>query len=121
MPRLPTLFPGILTASALLATATSARADGPPVPPPLSTAPRPHAYAVVVGSNTGGAGQQPLHFAEDDAQRMAQVLRELGHFAPGDVDVLLHPGPSQIIAALDALGAKTRDNASRGEQTEIVF
>src|SRR5271165_5368644 len=121
MLRLSTFLPssilGALTASALVAVAKSAHAD----PAPLSTAPHPHAYAVVVGSNTGGAGQQPLHFAEDDAQRMAQVLRELGHFAPGDVDVLLHPGPSQIIAALDALGAKTRDNASRGEQTEIVF
>jgi hypothetical protein len=74
-----------------------------------------------VGSNTGGAGQQPLHFAEDDAQRMAQVLRELGHFDGGDVQVLLHPSPSQIVLALDALGVKTRDNAARGEQTEVVF
>jgi hypothetical protein len=120
MLRLPTLPPSLLatlTVSALLAATANAHAD----PPALSTAPRPHAYAVVVGSNAGGAGQQPLHFAEDDAQRMAQVLRELGHFDAGDVEVLLHPNPSQILAALDALGVKARNNASRGEQTEIVF
>ncbi|HEY3818674.1 MAG TPA: caspase family protein [Polyangiaceae bacterium] len=118
MPTLRRFYlPVGLLASAVLSVAASAHAD----PSPLSTAPRPHAYAVVVGSNTGGAGQQPLHFAEDDAQRMAQVLRELGHFDPADVNVLLHPGPPQILAALDALGAKARDNASRGEQTEIVF
>jgi hypothetical protein len=121
MPPFPTFPPslllGTLVASALVAMAAVAHAD----PPPVSTAPRPHAYAIVVGSNTGGAGQKPLHFAEDDAQRMAQVLRELGHFEASDVDVLLHPNPPQILAALDALGAKARDNASRGEQTEIVF
>jgi hypothetical protein len=121
MLRLPTFLLssllGALAASALVATTANAHAD----PTPLSTAPRPRAYAVVVGSNAGGAGQQPLHFAEDDALRMAQVLRELGHFAASDVEVLLHPTPPQIIAALDALGAKARDNASRGEQTEIVF
>ena len=121
MPLFPTFPPslllGTLVASALVAIPAVAHAD----PPPVSTAPRPHAYAIVVGSNTGGAGQKPLHFAEDDAQRMAQVLRELGHFAASDVDVLLHPNPPQILAALDALGAKARDNAARGEQTEIVF
>jgi hypothetical protein len=124
MPRLPTLLPSLhaaLAASALLAAQASARADGPAAPTPLSTAPHPHAYAVVVGSNSGGAGQQPLHFAEDDALRVAQVLRELGHFDAGDVQVLLHPGTAQVVAALDALGARARDDAARGEQTEIVF
>ncbi|MGH7293383.1 MAG: hypothetical protein ACRELB_00550, partial [Polyangiaceae bacterium] len=81
----------VLAASALL-TATAAHAEPPP-PAPVPASPRPHAYAVVVGSNTGGAGQQPLHFAEDDAQRVARVLREIGHFDAGDVRVLLHPSP----------------------------
>ncbi|HEY8086921.1 MAG TPA: caspase family protein, partial [Polyangiaceae bacterium] len=74
-----------------------------------------------MGSNMGGAGQQALRFAEDDAQRMAQVLRELGHFDAADVHVLLHPGPTRVIAALDELAVRARDNGARGEQTEIVF
>jgi hypothetical protein len=107
---------GALAASALLASTATAHAEAP-----LSTAPRPHAYAVVVGSNTGGAGQRALHFAEDDAQRMAQVLRELGHFDAPDVRVLLHPSPAQVLGAIDELAGRARDNGARGEQTEIVF
>jgi hypothetical protein len=106
-----------LAACSVVVTAADARADAPPV----SASPRPHAYAVVVGSNMGGGGQQPLHFAEDDAQRMAQVLRELGHFEAGDVRVLLHPNVSQVLGALDDLAARARAEASRGEQTEVVF
>ncbi|MGD0526963.1 MAG: caspase family protein [Polyangiaceae bacterium] len=117
LPRFLLFLPFLVVPTILVSPIASALAD----PPSLPTAPRPHAYAVVVGSNTGGAGQPPLHFAEDDALRMAQVLREVGHFQPGDVTVLLHPSPSQIFTALEALGAKTRDNASRGEQTEVVF
>jgi hypothetical protein len=111
------LFPALLATSGLL-RAAPARADSPP---PAPAVPRPHAYAVVVGSNTGGAGQQLLHFAEDDAQRVARVLRELGHFDPGDVRVLLHPSPADITGALDDLGGKVRAGAARGEQSEIVF
>lgn len=107
-----------LFASALVAGAGTARADSPP---PVPTAPRPHAYAVVVGSNAGGAGQQPLRFAEDDAQRVAQVLREMGHFEPGDVHVLLHPTPTQVLGAVDDLAGRARDEAAHGGQTEIVF
>ena len=35
--------------------------------------------------------------------------------------MLLHPDPAQVVAALDDLGARARDNAARGEQTEVVF
>ncbi len=108
------LLPVLLVASTLLAAGTS-RADPPP-PSPL-----PHTYAIVVGSNEGGAGQQPLHFAEDDAQRMARVLREIGHFDPADVRVLLHPTSAGVVGALDDVAGKVRAAAARGEQAEVVF
>jgi hypothetical protein len=47
------------------------------------------------------------------------VLRDLGHFDPGDVSVLLHPDAAGITAALDALSAKLR--ARSGEPSEVVF
>jgi hypothetical protein len=103
---------------ALLGATGVARADGPPA---TATAPHPHTYAVVIGSNAGGAGQAPLHFAEDDAKRVAEVLRELGHYAAEDVDVLLHPDAAAVVSAIDELGAKVRANAARGEQSEVVF
>src|ERR1700722_8561857 len=99
LPFLPLVLPALLAAAGWLAPAT-ARADGP------GPAPLPHTYAVVVGSNEGGAGQQPLHFAEEDAQRMARVLREIGHFDAADVRVLMHPTPAGVVGALDDVATK---------------
>jgi hypothetical protein len=93
----------------------------PPEPPVVLAAPRPHAYAVVVGSNAGGPGQATLRFAEGDAERMAGVLRELGHFDAGDVRVLLHPGAAQVLAAIDDAAAKAQADAAHGEPAEVVF
>jgi hypothetical protein len=114
LPFLPLVLPALLAAAGWLAPAT-ARADGP------GPAPLPHTYAVVVGSNEGGAGQQPLHFAEEDAQRMARVLREIGHFDAADVRVLMHPTPAGVVGALDDVATKVRAAAARGEQAEVVF
>ncbi len=106
--------------SAVIAVAAIAGAEAPPGPV-ASAAPRPHAFAVVVGSNAGGAGQGPLRFAEADAQRVAQVLRELGHFDASDVRVMLHPDAAQVLGALDDIGAKAQASAARGEQAEVIF
>jgi hypothetical protein len=112
----------LVTASlASLAIATlsgQARASDGSLAPASS---RPHTYAVVIGSNTGGAGQAPLRFAEDDAQRVAAVLRDLGHYAASDVHVLLHPDASHVAGAIDELASKVRANAASGEQSEVVF
>src|SRR5580658_2524871 len=94
-----------------------ARADAPAASAP----PRPHAYAVVIGSNAGGAGQASLRFAEDDARRVAEVLRDLGHYAAADVHVLLHPDAGHVASAIDDLAAKVRANAASGEQAEVLF
>src|SRR6202041_3364720 len=84
-------------------------------------APRPHAYAIVVGSNTGGEGQEPLHYAEDDAHRFAEVLTQLGHYDASDVTVLMHPDPAHVMGAIDAVSAKVRASAAQGEEAQVVF
>jgi uncharacterized caspase-like protein len=94
-----------------------AQAQGPAPASPR----RPHTYALVIGNNVGGAGQAPLHFAEEDARRVADVLRELGHYADADVRVLLHPDAARAVGAIDELTAKVRANAAAGEQSEVVF
>ncbi len=111
-------------ASLLLAAAISLVTGGAladTAPTPVIAAPHPHAYAIVVGSNAGGPGQGSLRFAEGDAQRVAEVLRELGHFDARDVHVLLHPDASQVFAAIDDIGAEVQASAARGEQAEVVF
>jgi hypothetical protein len=105
----------VLPCLAALAFPARALADASP------TAPRTNAYAVVVGDNVGGSGQQPLRFAEDDARRMAQVLEELGHYDASDVRTLLRPDAAQLLAAVDDVAARARANAERGEQTQVLF
>jgi hypothetical protein len=61
----------------------------------------PDAYAIVIGSNTGGTGQTPLRFAEDDARRVADVLGDLANVPSSHVSLLLHPTPDQVLAAVD--------------------
>jgi hypothetical protein len=101
--------------AALVASAGGARADE------TVAAGRVHAYAVVVGDDLGGAGQRALRFAEDDAKSVAQVLREIGHYEAADVRVLLRPDAAQLLAAIDDVTAKARADASRGEQTQVLF
>lgn len=42
-------------------------------------------YAVLIGSNEGHADEERLRFAEDDARRLAGVLRRLGGFSDSDL------------------------------------
>jgi hypothetical protein len=47
-----------------------------------------HRVALIVGNNVGAAKRRPLRFAEDDALKLARVLRELGGFAQPDIYLL---------------------------------
>jgi hypothetical protein len=106
---------GTLVALVIAARAAAAWAEPPPAPA------RPHAYALVVGDNAGGSGQQPLRFAEDDARRVAQVLVELGRYDSSDVRLLLRPDPAHLLSAVDEVAARARADASRGEQSQVLF
>jgi hypothetical protein len=57
-------------------------------------------HAVVVGANVGGSGLEPLRYAEQDAQRFADLLVELGGFDPVYVTVLYAPTEPELKAAL---------------------
>jgi antitoxin component YwqK of YwqJK toxin-antitoxin module len=62
-------------------------------------------HAVVVGSNRGSAGLEPLAYAEDDAGRFADVLVELGGFDPQQVTVLRGADRKAIENAIGAHAA----------------
>jgi hypothetical protein len=112
--------PILLFAPAIAATVSFA-STASASPPADTTPPGRAGYAIVVGSNAGGAGQSTLRFAEEDAERMAQVLREIGHFDASNVRVLLHPDASQVLATIDEVATRVQANATRGEQAEVVF
>ena len=105
----------VLPCLSLLGRPALARADA------TATPPHTRAYAVVVGDNVGGSGQQPLRFAEDDARRVAQVLIEIGHYDASDVRVLLRPDVAHLLAAVDDVAARARTSADRGDPTQVLF
>jgi hypothetical protein len=107
-----------LLAAMLLAAPAPARADEPP---PSPTVPHPFAYGILVGTNVGGAGQQTLRYAEDDARKMADVLRQLGRYGDADLRVLVRPDNAKLLATVDEIAAKMRAHQAKGEQAVLVF
>lgn len=112
---------GALVALALAAGALAsapARADEAPT---LPATPQPFAYGILVGANEGGPGQETLRYAEDDARRVAAVLRELGRYPNADLRVLARPHAADVARAIDEVGAKLRAHRERGEQAILFF
>jgi hypothetical protein len=78
-------------------------------------------YALIVGSNAGGAGQLALRYAEDDARRVAATLIELGGYSADAVDVVVRPTPDALRAHLDRLGARVAADRAAGRKTRVMF
>lgn len=102
----------IALVAALVAAAPPARAAAPPDRT---------AHALVVGSNAGGRGQAELRFAERDARRMAELLRELGGFPAEQVDLVLAPSRSQLDHALDRLARRVAEDVAAGRTPRVLF
>ena len=102
----------LVLAAALVASTPPARAAAPPDPA---------AHALVVGSNAGGRGQAELRFAERDARRMADLLRELGGVPAEQVDLVLAPSRSQLDRALARLARRVADDVAAGRTPRVLF
>lgn len=111
-----------LLAGSARAQGTATGAEGPaPETPIAAPAARPISYALIVGSNAGGPGQQKLRYAQTDAQRVAEVLTTLGGYDPERVTRLLQPSSSELFGALEQLGATLQAHAQAGEATRFFF
>jgi hypothetical protein len=100
----------------LLAVLAAAAAAGAATGPPSL-----RRFALVAGSNDGGAGRVRLRYAATDAQAVARVLRDLGGVRDEDLAVLVDPDLAEFTAALDRLRQAVLDGAGTGERREIVF
>jgi hypothetical protein len=89
--------------------------------PGLARAQEVASYAVLVGSNEGGAGQERLTFAERDAERMRDLLAELGRIPRARITLLARPRVADVEHALDALRTQLAGHAARGERSQVVF
>ncbi len=76
-------------------------------------------FALIVGENRGNVGDETLRFAEDDAQRMRDVLVELGQVAPTDATLVLGASAASVRHALDELRIAMRSAAQRGNRLTI--
>jgi hypothetical protein len=81
----------------------------------------PGAHALIVGSNAGGRGQTALRYAERDAGRMAELLRDLGGFPAEQVELVLGPSRSQLERALDTLASRVASESAAGRSPRVVF
>jgi hypothetical protein len=111
----------ILTLVCWLAAAPLRAQPADPNAPLVQAGPVPNTYALLIGSNPGGEGQVPLRYAEQDAQRMAAVLKELGRYSEAKTQVLLGPDKKAVLGALRGLRDTLQAHQDKGEQAQLVF
>jgi hypothetical protein len=90
-------------------------AAGAAQPPPAD------GYAIVVGSNPGGPGQESLRYAEDDANRVADLLVELGSYSADRVERVMHPTAEELLAAITRARSRVAPLAAAGKQSRFFF
>ena len=76
-------------------------------------------YAVVVGANVGGHDQEPLRFAERDAQRAAAVLRDLAGVHDEDMVLLLAPDAQRLERVLERISVRLATETSPDDRSLI--
>jgi hypothetical protein len=79
------------------------------------------AYALVIGSNAAGPGQGALRYAEEDSQRVAELLGTLGGYAPDHIERMLQPSAAQLRAAIERVRARIAPLAQAGARTRFFF
>src|SRR5262245_64881557 len=77
-------------------------------------------YAIVIGSNPGWSSDRPLRFAENDAERMRDVLVSLGGFSSDRVALLRDPDTSEVRATLRDL-ARTAQSTTEDTLVFIYY
>jgi hypothetical protein len=105
----------ILILLVAVAAAAMAASSEPAGPSPLRR------FALVAGSNDGGATRVRLRYAATDAQAMARVLQELGGVRGEDLVLLVDPDLPAFTAALARLRDAVQATGPAGERREIVF
>jgi hypothetical protein len=77
-------------------------------------------FALLIGSNRGDATEQELRYAEADAARMRDVLRELGDFLPENSVLLQGEDEGTVRRSLISLNSRIRERVSAGAQVLLL-
>ncbi|HTE54238.1 MAG TPA: caspase family protein [Kofleriaceae bacterium] len=88
---------------------------------PARAAPGIERFAVIIGNDLGAAGEAALHYAEADAARMAEVLEDVGGFAPENVIVLRGRDAGSALRAIITVNERIRTRAGAlGDDTVLL-
>ncbi len=87
--------------------------------PPAQTATQPvpaRRFVLAVGENRGDAADEPLRWAEADAQRFLEVLATAGGVSPGDAVALLGADADDLTRAIERLEERLAREAAATDQ-----
>ena len=76
-------------------------------------------YAVVVGNDAGHAGEIALHYAEEDARKVFEVLSTLGDFRRENMVLLQGKSGSELARVLISMNARIRSESSAGHDAVL--
>jgi hypothetical protein len=78
-------------------------------------------YAVLIGNNVGAADEARLRFAEQDAIKVHDVLKELGQFRPENLLLLRGEGAETVRSALISMNQRLRNRMADGGSEIVLF
>ena len=80
-----------------------------------------HRFALVVGSNFGGAERETLRYAVSDAQSFLRVMSQMGGVTVDKSTLLIEPTAAKLITELARLTEMVNASKKSGARTEAIF
>lgn len=77
--------------------------------------------AIAVGNNVGRAGEEPLRYAEQDAQRMHDLLIDLGRVDRGRAYLLKGQNRARLQATLAEVRGRAEELSRQNQEVSVVF
>ena len=77
-------------------------------------------YALIIGNNAGEVDEPRLRYAEDDAGRIHDVMRQLGGFRPENMVILRAEDAATARRALISLNDRIRTQTTGGAHSELL-
>jgi Caspase domain len=78
-------------------------------------------FAVIVGNDYGAPPDAQLRYAEKDANKFAEVLRDLGGFAPANISILRGESAETVRSTLIAVNDRVRTASELPNTQTLLF
>jgi caspase domain-containing protein len=78
-------------------------------------------FLFVIGHNRGTSDEAPLRWAESDAKRYMELVREIGNVAPQRTRLLLSPSSAELREAWSEMKGMLIEAKERGDRTVLLY